>query len=332
MSHEVETMAYTNEVPWHGLGVKVDGNKSPKEMLKAAGLDWKVERRPIYHGTTKKTKPDEGMTVYDEINGFAALVRDKDNAVFDIVGSQYKPVQNEQAFEFFNEFIKAGKAKMETAGSLRGGRYVWGLANLNASFKLRGDDVVKGYLLCCCPHEQGKSMIFKFTPVRVVCNNTLTLSLREASSKTAQGKQLNEYRRTHRSEFDDLAIEMAKDQLGIARDQLGEFEKNARKLQSIKMTTEKTLRILLPVFSAGSDIKKVLADFDKEASPKVKILMDVLSHAPGAQPDNAWGVLNAATYYADHIASRSADKRLANAWLGKTASQKEAVLDALLKL
>src|SRR4051812_2141958 len=125
MSHQVESVAYTNEVPWYGFGFKVDGNQTVKQMLKAAKLDWRVERTPLFIEGRK-----------EPVEGFAALVRDKDNAVFDIVGAQYKPVQNEQAFDFFNEFVKAGKASMETAGSLRGGRIVWGLAALKQSFTL----------------------------------------------------------------------------------------------------------------------------------------------------------------------------------------------------
>jgi phage/plasmid-like protein (TIGR03299 family) len=339
MSHQIESMAYNNQVPWHGLGKKVDGKQTVSQMLKAAGLDWNVERQPLilgnWHDINGRQVPIEvGRGPGEEskaIDGFAALVRDKDNTVFDIVGSQYTPVQNAQAFEFFNEFVKAGKATMETAGSLRGGRYVWGLANLNASFKLRGDDVVKGYLLCACPHQQGKSMIFKFTTVRVVCNNTLTLSLGSSSAKKGNGEFTPVYRRSHRSEFDEAAVEQAKTALGIARDQLGEFEKTARKLQAIKITEDLMIRTLMPIFSEEEKIKEVLADQTK-APAKVKAIIDCTNRAPGAQPNNAWGLLNGFTYYADHIASRSADKRLTNAWLGTTARQKEELLAVLLEL
>lgn len=316
MAALVETMAWTNQVPWHGLGKQVNGNLSAKQMLKAAGLDWRVERVPIGLLDTNGNKSS------DAIDGFAALVRDKDKAVFDIVGRVYTPTQNEEAFEFFNEFVRAGGATMETAGSLRGGRYVWGLANLKASFKLKNNDEVKAYLLCACPHQQGKSLIFKFTAVRVVCNNTLTLALRAGGP---------EFRRSHRSEFDASAVEKAKVALGIAREQFGEFEKTARKLQAHRMTHETTLNVLMPVYAPKVSPKDIRDDFDKHATINLKRVMEALTHAPGAQADNAWGVLNAVTYYADHIASRSADKRLTNAWLGKTANQKERILDALLK-
>lgn len=313
MSHEVETMAWTNEVPWHGLGFKVDGNLSVKQMLKAAKIDWKVERRPMY---VRPTKDRDDMA---QVEGFAALVRDRDNAVLDVVGSQYTPVQNEQAFEFFNDFVKAGKATMETAGSLKGGRIVWGLANLGNGFELPGRDKINGYLLCVCPHEQGKSNIFKVTTVRVVCNNTLTLALQRGGS---------EHRRTHRGEFDAVSIATAKEKLGLARDTIGEFEKTALKLVKKKITMDKTLSTLLPIFSADTTLEEA----QKKTPPRIASILQAIEKAPGATPGTAWGVLNGVTYWADHMASRSADKRLQNAWLGRTANQKEEVLKSLLEL
>ena len=316
MSAEVESMAYTNEVPWHGLGFKVDGKQSVAQMLKAAKLDWKVEKRKLFYAVGDAQK---GKGKPTEADGFFALVRDRDNAFYDVVGKHYTPVQNEQAFQFFNDFVKAGKATMETAGSLRGGRVVWGLAKMGHSFKLPGNDVVEGYLLCVCPHEQGKSNIFKVTTVRVVCQNTLSLALRSGGA---------EHRRAHRGEFNEVSIETAKKALGIAHDQLSEFEKTAQKLQKKKISKETMIRTLLPIFNEDTPIEDAL----KKQPPRLARILDIYEKAPGAQPGTAWGVLNAVTYYADHVASRSSDKRLTNAWLGRTANQKEAVLSALLEL
>jgi phage/plasmid-like protein (TIGR03299 family) len=312
MSHNLETMAWTNEVPWHGLGTRVDDKIRVKDMLKAAKLDWKVEKQPMTIAGTDKPVP-----------GFFALTRDRDGRVLDVVGNRYVPVQNDQAFEFFVDFVEAGGAKMETAGSLRNGEYVWGLANLNASFKLKGNDEVKGYLLVGCPHQQGKSLLIKFTSVRVVCNNTLTLAL------ATKG---NEWRMSHRTEFDQVKINEAKDALGIARDQLGEFERNARTLQKLNIKRADAIRILAGVFAPDADVKELVNDFDKNGTPRLQALMAAYVNAPGAQEGNGWGLLNAVTYYADHMASRTADKRLSNAWLGRTAGQKEKVLDKLLQM
>jgi phage/plasmid-like protein (TIGR03299 family) len=321
MAHLVETMAYTNEVPWHGLGFsRPEGFKNVKQLIKDAKLDWTVDRTPMY---LADNTPRLGDPIQQEVPGFAALVRSSDRKVLDVVGSQYKPVQNHEAFEFFTEFVEAGGAKMETAGSLRGGKYVWGLANLNASFKLRGDDRVNGYLLVGCPHEQGKSLLIKFTSVRVVCNNTLTLAL---------GREGNEWRMSHRMAFDSTTMGKAKEALGIAKDQLGEFERNARILQKINISKSDAIKILAGVFAPDAELAPMITDFDANGTPRLKSLIGAYNDAPGAQPGNGWGLLNAVTYYADHMASRTSDKRLSNAWLGRTAQQKTKMLDTLLQM
>lgn len=314
MSHEIETMAYSNQVPWHGLGFQIPPGASVKAMLKAAKLNWTVERREMYYGVTKGEEED-----LQPVPSFAALVRNSDDKVLDVVGSAYRPVQNEEAFSFFKEFVETGGATMETAGSLRGGKYVWGLASLNQSFKLRGDDVVKGYLLVGSPHEQGRSLIIKFTTVRVVCNNTLTLALRKGG---------REWRMSHRLDFNDASMANAKEALGIAHDQMSEFERNARKLQKLKITDKDAVGLFTGLFDPSSEETPALED----ALPRVKILMDIYANAPGADKGNGFGVLNAVTYWADHVASRTADKRLSNAWLGRTAVKKERMLDTLLAM
>ena len=82
MAHNVETMAYAGQVPWHGLGVEVADNLTPLQMQKAAGLDWKVEKQSIV--------TSEGIAVDKK----KALIRTSDNSVLDIVGADWNPVQN----------------------------------------------------------------------------------------------------------------------------------------------------------------------------------------------------------------------------------------------
>jgi phage/plasmid-like protein (TIGR03299 family) len=290
------------QIPWDGLGTDINKSAGVKAALKKAKLDWTVERRALQLN-------DGGGDIKD----FSALVRDSDDKVFDIVGSRYTPVQNEQAFTFFMEFVEAGGAKMETIGSFGGGKIVWGMANLNAGFELKGGDKVGGYLLCVCPHEQGKSLVFKTTTVRVWCMNTLAMALRQ--------KNQTEWRMTHRTAFEGVKVAEAKVALGIARDQIGEFEKNAKLLQKLKVSKEEFIELIAPVY--GND--------KENDNKRMQQLIDAYENAPGAQPGNGWGAINAVTYYADHMASRTPDKRMTNAWLGRTSIQKELILERLLE-
>lgn len=317
MSHEVETMAYTNEVPWHGLGTYIADAPDVDTMIKEAKLDWNVSKVPLQF-------VDEDNTTH-EVERHYALVRDTDKRVFDIAGEIYTPCQNREAFEFFVDFIEDGKATLETAGSLRNGLHVWGLANLQAGFTLGTGDEVKGYLLVVCPHEVGKSLIFKFTPIRVVCQNTLSLAL----SSSGHG----EFRMPHRSTFDDKAIARAREALGVAREAVGELEVNAQTLKSMKLSDSDFIsKILAPIYMPNADTSELSKDFEGFATPRMKTIMDVYRRAPGADPGNGWGALNAVTYHADHLASRTTDKRLTNAWLGKTANQKNKALEMLLEM
>ena len=158
MSANVETMMYVRKVPWHGLGTMV-------AEARLAGLDWKVEGRPIYDA--------DGQ----EIPGFVANTRDSDGQVLGVVTKKYRVVQNEEAFAFTDHLI-GGDVRYETAGSLRGGRQIWLLAKMPAA-KVAGDEV-EPYLCFTNSHDCSSSVKVCMTPIRVVCNNTLNLALREA--------------------------------------------------------------------------------------------------------------------------------------------------------
>ena len=111
MAHEVETMAYAGEVPWHGLGVQVIDDLTPAQMLDKAGLDWTVDKIPTYVDYNGQKIPTED----------SALVRSSDGKILSVVSGEWNPVQNHEAFEFFHDFVMAGDMKMHTAGSLREG-------------------------------------------------------------------------------------------------------------------------------------------------------------------------------------------------------------------
>ena len=162
MAHQVETMAYAGEVPWHGLGVEVNNDLTPNQMMKKAGLDWTVEQIDSYATLPNGKKVATGMK---------ALVRSSDNKVLTNIGQIWNPVQNEQAFEFFSEYVLAGDMEMHTAGSLKGGQMVWALAKVKESFDLFGGDKVESYLLFSIPLLYCMSIDIRFRPIRVVCNN-----------------------------------------------------------------------------------------------------------------------------------------------------------------
>ena len=130
MAHQVETMAYAGQVPWHGLGTPVSNDLSPTMMMEKAGLDWRVEEVQSYIQFDGELIP----------TGQKSLVRSTDGKILTNVGENWKPVQNEEAFNFFGEYVLAGNMEMHTAGSLKGGQMVWALAKVKDSFELFGGD------------------------------------------------------------------------------------------------------------------------------------------------------------------------------------------------
>ena len=135
MAHEVETMAYANEVPWHGLGARVDQDVSVEEMLKAAGLDWTLLKLPL----TAELPDGSSLPIKDRF----ALIRDTDKRSMGVCGKVWHPVQPADTLCFMREYVEAGGATLESAGSLRNGRTVWGLAKLKHSFEVKkGDKVI----------------------------------------------------------------------------------------------------------------------------------------------------------------------------------------------
>ena len=131
MAHQIETMAYAGEVPWHGLGVEVSNDLTPIQMMDKANLNWKVREVESFIEFDGKRMA----------TGQKSLVRETDGKILTNVGENWNPVQNDTAFEFFNDFIMGGDMEMHTAGSLRGGQMVWALAKVKESFELFGGDL-----------------------------------------------------------------------------------------------------------------------------------------------------------------------------------------------
>ena len=309
MAHEVETMAYAGAVPWHGLGVAVSNDLHPQQMMEKAGLDWAVEKIPTYARVGDQEIP----------TGVEALVRSSDNKILTQVGANWNPVQNADAFEFFSEYCAAGDMEMHTAGSLKGGQMVWALAKIKESFDILGGDQVDSYLLFSNPHMYGKSIDVRFTPIRVVCNNTLTLSL---GQQVANSCKLN-----HRSEFNP---EKVKEALGIAHEKFAKYKEMAQFLSTKKFTVESLINYYNEVFPRTYQGKKevTVQDF-KDLTTNGQAAYSFLETQPGAEFGEGtwWQALNSVTYLTDHKMGRSADTRLTSAWFGSNQSRKEKAVN-----
>ena len=325
MAHEIETMAYAGAEPWHGLGVQVDGNLTPIEMMQAADLDWTVSTRPAYtiNEPVHREGMDESNLIYVEGHNF--ITRDSDNKILSHCGPDYIPVQNEQIFDFFKKFTEAGHMTMETAGSLKSGSEIWGLAKIAADFQLPGGDEVKGYLLINQPHVAGKAMVIKFTPIRVVCNNTLTVALNDGGAA---------FRMPHIREFDMDVRTAAEEALGLSKARQQEFQEQAEFLASKQYTGDTVANFIAELYQKDLFIEKAKDPqivMREKFVRSAEMVMTAIDQSPGATLKAAkgtwWGALNGVTFVEDHQRKgQETGNAMHSAWFGAGANRKAKAL------
>lgn len=289
MPANVETMMYAKNRPWHGEGTHVgDVAVDAATAIEAAGLDWSVELRPVY----QLIPEDLGGILVDnpvEIPGVCSVTRTSDNTVLGVVSERYVPVQNRHAFGFMDSLVGGDGLRYETAGALAGGRKVWMLAELTADhFEVAPGDEMVPYLLLANGHDGGNALQIKFTTVRVVCQNTLSMALR-----TKGGVSI-----THTGDV-KAKMEAAKEVLGLARTEVAAHADWMKTLAATRMTEaewHQFIEELLPT-PEGRDPARVLA--------KRSLLDEIIEDSAGADIARGtwWAGLNAVTNYTTHHAT-----------------------------
>lgn len=182
MAHEIEIQNgkanafFVGEPAWHRLGKVFDEGTilDIPTAIEAAGLNWDVRLQPLHMIYDGDQMPVPGY----------ATVRDSDKSVLGVVGPTYKPLQNRDAFNWFQPFLDARAATLEAAGSLRGGKRVWILARLNRDpIEVVPGDEVRKYVLLSNGHDGTLAIRAGFPSVRVVCANTLAEAHGSSASK-----------------------------------------------------------------------------------------------------------------------------------------------------
>ena len=289
MAHEIESLMYVREVPWHGLGKQLDAPPTSKEAIVAAGLDWKVESKPIFD------------VAGNEINGFKANTRDKDNKVLGVVGNKYKIVQNEDAFDFTDSLVDDGMV-YETAGSLNEGKKIWLLGKMPETMIL--NDKIDPYVCFVNSHDGTGAIKVCTTPVRVVCNNTLNFALNTAKRMWST---------IHVGNMESKLAE-AKETLGLITNYMQALNIDCEKMAKHKMTDAEFEAIfdeLYPV-DVNEDSKRRIENINNIKTTLFNCLlaMDVKPYK-----DTAYGKMMAVTDFANHAKpNRMTDKYYENRW------------------
>lgn len=309
-------MAYVGEKPWHGLGQQLETGASIDTWKKQAGMDWTIEKSPLMFLPAGKQKPRE-------VPNRNVLYRGDTAEPLGEVSDHYKVVQPDEVLEFFRDLTENAGFELNTAGTLFGGKRFWALARVGDSTEIVKGDQVDSFLLLATSCDGSLATTAQFTTVRVVCNNTLTMSLAGSRSDTV--------RVSHRSAFDPQA---AKDQLGIVHDKFDEFSTAAKQLAKMKITKKKAEAFVIELLQDH----RVIASKEPAGAKAVKQIMDLHEgQALGADiagiQGTGWGLLNAVTEYVDHRATSKTDAhRLSNAWFGRGDTMKTDAFRRLLEV
>ena len=316
MAHEVQTMAYVDAVPWHGLGNQLTPKQPIEIWQREAGMDWRINEAGVLYsvsggdGLHLKSNPDSKV-----------LFRSDSFAPLSVVSKRYKVVQPAEVLEFYRDLVSAGGFELETAGVLKGGKKLWALAKTGQETLLKGTDKVKAYLLLATSCDGTLCTTAQFTSVRIVCNNTLQMAVDDSGGAVKV---------PHSTQFDPQQVKQA---LGLGLSNWETFVSDMRQLADRKINKFEAMNYLINVLGDSA--------VPLNEQPNTKAIQNVYTLFSGegkgsdmaSASGTAWGLLNGVTEYVDqHRRARSSDHRLDSAWFGPGAALKEKAFYEAMKL
>jgi len=337
MSACVETMFYVGATPWHGEGNKIEGDKklNISEGITSAGLDWNVSIQPLV--TTKRAQelidythgslPDDydPPTIEPDVD-HNAVVRSNDNRVLGVVGPRYTPLQNIKAFEWFQPFLDAKTCSLHTAGSLYGGKKIWVLAELNnkPTEIVKGDEIAK-FIMLSNSHDGTTSVRVGFTPIRVVCANTLAMAHNNNNSKLLRLRHSSQLIKN---------LDEVRDIMNLANQ---EFETTAEKykwLATRHINTKDLIKYVKVILDV--DLNKTDTELPTRTQNTINKVVELCLTGRGNNTPQTvgtyWAAYNGVTEYLNHIQGRNVSNRLDTLWFGVNAAKNKKALDLALEM
>jgi len=318
MAHEIDmtagyaAAAFARTPAWHQLGKVMPDHMTADEALDAAGLDWNVSLRPVY-----RTNRNGDLQLIEDRR---CVVRDDTDAELGLVSDKWVPSQNYEQVDFIDALIGEG-AKIESAGSLRGGKRVWFLVDLKATFEPVKGDPVENYLLLLNGHDGMTCLQAIGTGVRVVCANTLALAMENAEKKFGRYVRLR-----HNGKLEEN-VQLAKQTLHMLRGQAEFTALQANYLAKKKMDREKLSHFFAEQVAA--------MQFPKERSELILAQMaeglELETNSLPGMRGTAWQAFNVFSEWVDHSPRKMSNSvRMESVWSGEGSKQKVKAWEALM--
>ncbi len=310
-------MMYAGEVPWHRLGTQLNEPATAELAIEAAGLDYRVELRSL---TASDNIP---------VPKRKAVVRTDSDQVLGVVGTSYQPIQNHQCFGFLDSVVADGRMRYHTAGALGKGEKIWMLAKLPGEIRIKdSDDVTEQYLLLSNSHDGSSSLRVFFTPIRVVCANTLG-----AAERRGKGQGISVIHKGNLA----AKVEEAQEILGLAKRFYDDLEGRINQLASHYPSRQQLDQYFQALYPDSQQAKTRRTENVRDE------LFRLFENGRGQDiPETkltTWSAFNAVTEFVDHHRStrgrteiERASTRLNSAWFGSGARLKAQAWELALEL
>lgn len=306
--------AAVGEVAWHGLGTYVQEAMTAEKAIELGGIDYEVKKKKIQVCGDKV------------IPGFFATQRQDTKDVLGIVSGDYEVFQNKEAFGFFDSFIDKGEAIYHTVGALGLGERIFLSAKLPEDIFVNGE-TVQMYILLTTGHNGKAPLQIGFTPIRVVCNNTLSLALKDLQNKITI------------LHFQDMRskVAAAAKMMGIASKYTQELEGHFNKMATVKID-DPALRSYIEMVMMPAK-KEIITpeDFSKQFVKKVDSIFEFAHEHETQQTDAAkgtvFGAYNSISGYYNFLKEyKTQDMKMKDLYFGEAETKVKKAFTAAMEI
>jgi len=319
-------MMYVGDVPWHGLGQRLTSPPTAEEAIKAAGLDWRVSLKPV-------CAMADGIW-YEIPDRYAVVREDKwgleECPIFATVSENYTPLQNSEAFSFFDGLISTKRATYETAGALGQGERVWVMAKLKKDIVVAGKEKLEPYIMLANGHNAATAVRVILTPVRVVCQNTLNWAMQTTKSEF----RVNHGRNMHRK-LETVSVQI--DEIVRQYEVLGQQFSKMAQHSMVSDALPKYMETVFPIPEQGRYSDRNYERMVDEVVARRALCSNLFETGRGnSEPGirgSLWAAYNGVTDWADHrMRYKSRFQRFNSLFFGESAAAKRRALSGALKL